>query len=88
MHNAKKILDKLPRFKQYLVGNTLINTNGDSEIQLSEATAFNGTIEINTDPVTVGPGAPAFDVTGLEAFTALTKLVLIPYYPNTPIGYL
>ena len=31
-------------FKAYLVGNTLINTNADTEIQQSEATAFTGTI--------------------------------------------
>ena len=31
-------------FKAYLVGNTAINTNGDTEIQVSEAAAFNGTI--------------------------------------------
>jgi hypothetical protein len=31
-------------FKAYLVGNTAINTNGDTEIQVSEATAFTGTI--------------------------------------------
>ena len=27
-------------FKSYLVGNTAINTNGDTEIQQSEATVF------------------------------------------------
>ena len=31
-------------FKAYLVGNALINTNGDTEIQVSEATAFSGSI--------------------------------------------
>ena len=31
-------------FKAYLVGNTAINTNGDAEIQVSEATTFNGLI--------------------------------------------
>ncbi len=34
-------------FKAYLVGNALINTNSDTEIQLSEATAFAGTISVN-----------------------------------------
>jgi hypothetical protein len=33
-------------FKAYLVGNTAINTNGDTEIQVSEATAFTGAITI------------------------------------------
>ena len=31
-------------FKAYLVGNTDINTNEDSEIQISEANAFSGGI--------------------------------------------
>ena len=53
-------------FKAYLVGNTAINTNGDAEIQLSEATAFNGGIFcINMNIA---------DLTGIEAFTALTDL--------------
>ena len=32
-------------FKAYLVGNKAINTNRDKEIQISEASAFNDTIE-------------------------------------------
>ena len=32
-------------FKAYLVGNTDINTNGDAEIQVSEAATFNDTID-------------------------------------------
>ena len=31
-------------FKNYLVNNTAINTNGDSEIQLIEASSYTGTI--------------------------------------------
>ena len=53
-------------FKAYLVGNTLINTNGDAEIQVSEATAFGGTIECSSQNIS--------DLTGIEAFTALTEL--------------
>ncbi|MDC1025157.1 hypothetical protein OAR04_04455 [Flavobacteriales bacterium] len=53
-------------FKAYLVGNSLINTNGDTEIQVSEATAFNGGIICNSLNI--------FDLTGIEAFTALTLL--------------
>jgi Leucine-rich repeat (LRR) protein len=53
-------------FKAYLVGNTAINTNGDSEIQASEAVAFNGTIYCGSNNVS--------DLTGIEAFTALTAL--------------
>ena len=53
-------------FKAYLVGNSLINTNGDSEIQVSEAATFNG--EINCSNMNIS------DLTGIEEFTALTEL--------------
>jgi Leucine-rich repeat (LRR) protein len=53
-------------FKAYLVGNSLINTNGDTEIQVSEATAFNGSIICNYMSIS--------DLTGIEDFTALTTL--------------
>ena len=54
-------------FKAYLVGNTLINTNFDTEIQVSEATAFGGAIDCTGQNIT--------NLTGIEAFTALTYLV-------------
>tara|TARA_R110002033_G_scaffold1389_1_gene12260 strand:- start:8784 stop:11156 length:2373 start_codon:yes stop_codon:yes gene_type:complete len=53
-------------FKAYLVGNTAINTNGDTEIQCTEASAFSGTINVNNGSIS--------DLTGIEAFTALTEL--------------
>lgn len=53
-------------FKAYLLGNTGINTNADSEIQVSEAASFAGTISIN--------GLSITDLTGIEAFTALENL--------------
>ena len=53
-------------FKAYLVGNSLINTNGDTEIQVSEANAFNGTIFCSQVNIS--------DLTGIEAFTSLTVL--------------
>ena len=53
-------------FKTYLVGNTAINTNGDTEIQTSEATAFTGLISCG--------GLTISDLTGIEAFTNLTDL--------------
>jgi len=53
-------------FKAYLVGEPLINTNGDSEIQLSEATAFNGGIYCDFMNIS--------DLTGIEAFTNLTAV--------------
>ncbi len=53
-------------FKAYLVGNVSINTNMDTEIQLSEATAFTGQINC--------PSLGILDLTGIEAFTSLTEL--------------
>jgi Leucine-rich repeat (LRR) protein len=53
-------------FKAYLVGNTAINTNGDNQIQVSEAAAFSGTIYCAYMNIA--------DLTGIEAFTALTDL--------------
>ena len=37
------------QFKTYLVGNTNINTNGNSEIEVGEAMAFNGEIDVNNN---------------------------------------
>ena len=53
-------------FKAYLVGNTAINTNGDTEIQVSEASSFNDTLDFSAQEIS--------DLTGIEAFTALTTL--------------
>ena len=53
-------------FKNYLVGNNAINTNGDTEIQVSEASAFTGQINCGTSGIS--------DLTGLEYFTSLTDL--------------
>ena len=53
-------------FKTYLVGESSINTNGDSEIDSTEAAVFNGSI----DAIYKG----IVDLTGIESFTALTKL--------------
>ena len=53
-------------FKTYLVGNTAINTNSDTEIQCSEASAFSGMIDCSNMDIE--------DLTGIEAFTNLTAL--------------
>ena len=53
-------------FKLYLVGNSEINTNGDTEIQFWEASAYGGLMNAN--------GKGISDLTGVEAFTALTEL--------------
>ena len=53
-------------FKNYLVNNFAINTNGDSEIQVSEASAFTGLINC----IFLGIS----DLTGIEAFTTIQGL--------------
>ncbi|MCH2225104.1 MAG: T9SS type A sorting domain-containing protein [Crocinitomicaceae bacterium] len=53
-------------FKAYLVGNTAINTNSDTEIQCSEAASFVGTIDCENLSIT--------DLTGIEEFVSLSTL--------------
>ena len=53
-------------FKAYLITNSAINSNGDDEIQVSEARAFNGTINCSNKEI--------FNLKGIEVFTALTYL--------------
>ena len=53
-------------FKFYLVSQSAINTNGDSEIQVSEANAFTGAIDVSFYNIS--------DLTGIEAFTQLTGI--------------
>jgi hypothetical protein len=53
-------------FKTNLVGNPAINTNGDTEIQVSEAVAFSATI--NCASLNIA------NLTGIEAFVNLTRL--------------
>jgi hypothetical protein len=57
-----------PIFKAYLVGEPLINTNADSEIQVAEATAYTGDIDITYAGIT--------DFTGLQAFTAVLEVYI------------
>ncbi len=64
--NAQNVNIPDANFKSYLVGNTNINTNSDAEIQVNEASAFTGTIDCSGMSIT--------DLTGIEAFTTLTKL--------------
>ena len=53
-------------FKAYLVGNPSINTNMDSEIQLTEANSFNGAISCG--------GLNINDLTGIEEFYSIPVL--------------
>jgi Leucine-rich repeat (LRR) protein len=52
-------------FKAALVANTFINTNGDAEIQHSEASSITG-IDVS--------GRAILDLTGIEAFTSINNL--------------
>lgn len=53
-------------FKNYLLNNKSINTNGDNEIQITEAQNFTGRIYCFDLGIS--------DMTGIEAFTSLTSL--------------
>ena len=65
--NAQIVTIPNANFKAYLVGNSAINTNMDTEIQVSEASTFSGTIDCNLLSIN--------DLTGIEAFTSLTNLI-------------
>lgn len=60
-------------FKAYLVADTAINTNFDTEIQITEADSYTGNIIVS--------GLMITDLTGIEAFISLSKL----YCSHTPI---
>lgn len=64
--NAQNVNIPDANFKAYLVGNSAINTNGDTSIQVSEASAFTGMIECN--------GLSITDLTGIEAFKSINTL--------------
>ena len=53
-------------FKAYLLGNSAINTNGDSEIQLSEANSYTGPIYCS--------GLSINNLTGIEYFTKISTI--------------
>lgn len=74
-------------FKAYLVGNTAINTNSDSEIQVSEAVAYSGDIQCL--------GLNISDLTGIEAFVNMialncsyNNLTALDLSNNTALNYL
>jgi Leucine-rich repeat (LRR) protein len=65
--NAQNVNIPDANFKAYLVGNASINTNGDTEIQVSEASAFTGAINCFNLGIS--------DLTGIETFTAIIELI-------------
>lgn len=62
-------------FKAVLVADPSINTNMDTEIQISEAAAYTGMIDVSYQGIS--------DMTGIEAFTNLTALVCNDNYLTT-----
>ncbi len=54
-------------FKAALVGNASINTNGDGAIQVTEAEAFTGTLDVRFKDINT--------LSGIEAFTNITQLI-------------
>ena len=61
-------------FKAALVANSSINTNMDAEIQVSEASVFNGSIYL-AEVIFNSPGLNNItDLTGIEAFVSLISL--------------
>ncbi len=53
-------------FKAYLIGNSAINTNGDNEIQISEANSFTGMLDCYKRQIK--------DLKGIESFTKIKQL--------------
>jgi hypothetical protein len=64
--NAQNVTIPDANFKAALVNNSSINTNMDAEIQVSEASVFNGAINVS--------GLGISDLTGIEAFVLLDSL--------------
>jgi len=65
--NSQNLIIPDANFKAYLVGNPLINTNEDTEIQFTEAAAFTGEMLCFNMGIS--------DLTGIEAFPGLTSLI-------------
>ena len=59
---AQNVIIPDANFKTYLLGNSDINTNGDTEIQISEAQSYTGSLQVDNLNIA--------DLTGIEAFTS------------------
>ncbi len=64
--NAQNVDIPDSKFKSLLLSNSNINTNGDDEISIEEAQAFDGKIDVKYEDIS--------DLTGIEAFTSITEL--------------
>jgi len=61
-------------FKTFLVENTDINTNGDEEIQYTEAEAYSGALELNVNQN--ADFESISDLRGIEAFTQISEITI------------
>ena len=64
--NAQNVYFTDREFRDYLLGNDKINTNGDNYIQISEAQAYTGTISIQYRDI--------YSLSGIEEFTNISGL--------------
>jgi Leucine-rich repeat (LRR) protein len=64
--NAQNVFIPDANFKAALVANLFINSNADAEIQVSEASVYNGNISVSNLNIS--------DLTGIEAFPLLYEL--------------
>lgn len=64
---AQNVIIPDANFKAYLVADTAINTNADTEIQVTEASAYSGHMYISST-------VDVANLTGIEAFNNLTSL--------------
>ena len=74
-------------FKNYLLSNSAINTNGDGQIQVSEAIAFNGSIFCGNKNISNLTGIQAF-VNITELFCFANQLTTLNLSQNTALLYL
>lgn len=68
-----------PTFKVILIGNQALNTNGDNEIQVSEAQAYTGIIDVGQANVASFAGIDQFpNITGFRSYynTSVTQINL------------
>ena len=64
--NAQNVHFADIHLKTVLLANTQVNTNGDNEIQKSEAEAFTGMLDVSNSTI--------YDMTGIEYFTNMSSL--------------
>ena len=63
---AQDIIFADPHLKAVLVANTLVNTNGDGEIQKAEALAFSGQLDVSSSSI--------YNMSGIEYFKGIISL--------------